>query len=106
MISRNAHDISGTNNKNGTATYRGLIIFNDGNSTGKLAFLNNLKGIYVTESNGNTDNNKNVEIEMISNSCYELQLLMVLAHTRYIIVIGPIGNTTDRMLISDYTTVV
>jgi hypothetical protein len=44
-------------------------------------------------------NNKNVEIEMISNSCYELQLLMVLAHTRYIIVIGPIGNTTDRMVI-------
>src|SRR6266581_14308 len=29
------------NNKNGTATYRGLIIFNDGNPTGKLAFINN-----------------------------------------------------------------
>jgi hypothetical protein len=58
MISWNAHDISGTNNKNGTATYRGLIIFNDGNSTGKLAFLNNLKGIYVTESNGNNQTTK------------------------------------------------
>jgi hypothetical protein len=58
MISWNAHDISGINNKNGTATYRGLIIFNDGNSTGKLAFLNNLKGIYVTESNGNNQTTK------------------------------------------------
>jgi len=58
MISWNAHDISGTNNKNGTATYRGLIIFNDGNSTGKLAFFNNLKGIYVTESNGNNQTTK------------------------------------------------
>jgi hypothetical protein len=58
MISWNAHDTSGTNNKNGTATYRGLIIFNDGNSTGKLAFLNNLKGIYVTESNGNNQTTK------------------------------------------------
>jgi len=58
MISWNAHDISGTNNKNGTATYRGLIIFNDGNSTGKLAFFNNLKGIYVTKSNGNNQTTK------------------------------------------------
>jgi hypothetical protein len=58
MISWNAHDISGTNNKNGTATYRGLIIFNDGNSTGKLAFFNNLKGIYVTEANGNNQTTK------------------------------------------------
>jgi hypothetical protein len=58
MISWNAHDISGTNDQNGTATYRGLIIFNDGNSTGKLAFLNNLKGIYVTESNGNNQTTK------------------------------------------------
>jgi hypothetical protein len=58
MISWNAHDISGTSNKNGTATYRGLIIFNDDNSTGKLAFLNNLKGIYVTESNGNNQTTK------------------------------------------------
>jgi len=41
MITWTAHDISGTNNKNGTATYRGLIIFNDGNPTGKLAFINN-----------------------------------------------------------------
>jgi hypothetical protein len=57
-ISWNAHDISGTNNKNGTATYRGLIIFNDGNSTSKLAFFNNLKGIYVTEANGNNQTTK------------------------------------------------
>ena len=58
MISWRAHDISGTNNKSGTATYRGLIIFNDGNSTGKLAFLNNSKGIYVTEANGNNQTTK------------------------------------------------
>jgi hypothetical protein len=58
IISWNAHDISGTNNKNGTATYRGLIIFNDDNSTGKLAFFNNLKGIYVTEANGNNQTTK------------------------------------------------
>lgn len=58
MISWRAHDISGTNNKSGTATYRGLIIFNDGNSTGKLAFLNNSEGIYVTEANGNNQTTK------------------------------------------------
>ena len=58
MISWKAHDISGTKNKNGTATYRGLIIFNDGNPTGKLAFINNLKGIYVTEANGNNQTTK------------------------------------------------
>jgi len=45
MVSWTAHDISGTNNKNGTATYRGVIIFNADNSIGKLTFLNNLKGI-------------------------------------------------------------
>jgi hypothetical protein len=58
MISWRAHDISGTNNKSGTATYRGLIIFNGGNSTGKLAFLNNSEGIYVTEANGNNQTTK------------------------------------------------
>jgi len=58
MISWRAHDISVTNNKSRTAIYRGLIIFNDGNSTGKLAFLNNSRGIYVTEANGNNQTTK------------------------------------------------
>jgi hypothetical protein len=58
MVSWIAHDKSGTNNKNGTATYRGVIIFNADNSTGKLAFLNNLEGIYVTEANSNNQRTK------------------------------------------------
>ena len=58
MISWTAHDTSGTNYKNGISIYQGLIIFNNGNSTGKLAFLNNLKGIYVTEASGNNQTTK------------------------------------------------
>jgi hypothetical protein len=58
MISWTAHDTNGTNYKNGMSIYQGLIIFNDGNSTGKLAFLNNLKGIYVTEASGNSQTTK------------------------------------------------
>lgn len=55
VITWTAHDISGTNSKNGTAIYRGLVIFNKANNspTSKLAFLNNLKGSYVTEASGN-----------------------------------------------------
>jgi hypothetical protein len=56
MITWTAHDINGTNNKNGTSTYRGLIIFNKTNNSpttsNKLAFLNNLEGLYITKSNG------------------------------------------------------
>ncbi len=57
MISWTAHDTNGTNYKNGTSIYRGLIIFN-GNSTGKLALLDKLKGIYVTEASGNNQTTK------------------------------------------------
>lgn len=53
-----AHDFSGTHNKNGTATYLGDIIFNGANSTGKLAFLNNLQGSYITEGNANNQTTK------------------------------------------------
>ena len=55
VITWTAHDISGTNSKNGTAIYRGLVIFNKANNspTSKLAFLNNLEGSYVTEASGN-----------------------------------------------------
>jgi hypothetical protein len=45
MISWTAHDTNGTNYKNGTSIYQGVVIFNDGNSTRKIAFLNNSKGI-------------------------------------------------------------
>jgi len=58
MASWTAHDINGINNKNGRATYYGFIIFNGANSTGKLAFLNNLKGSYITEANGNNQTTK------------------------------------------------
>jgi hypothetical protein len=58
MVTWTAHDINGTNNKNGTATYWGDIFFNGANSTGKLAFLNNLEGSYVTEANGNNQTTK------------------------------------------------
>jgi hypothetical protein len=57
MVTWTAHDISGSN-KNGIATYRGDIIFNGANSTGKLAFLNNLQGSYVTEANDNNQTTK------------------------------------------------
>jgi hypothetical protein len=55
VITWTAHDISGTNSKNGTAIYRGLVIFDKANNspTSKLAFLNNLEGSYVTEASGN-----------------------------------------------------
>ena len=55
MITWTAHDISGTNNKNGTAIYRELVVFNKANNSpaSKLAFLNNLEGSYVTEASGN-----------------------------------------------------
>jgi len=58
MVTWTAHDISGTNNKNGTATYWGDIIFNGANPSGKMAFLNNLRGSYITGS-FRTQNNKN-----------------------------------------------
>lgn len=58
MISWTAHDTNGTNYKNGTSIYQGVVIFNDGNSTGKLAFLNNSKGIYVTKASGNSQTTK------------------------------------------------
>jgi hypothetical protein len=58
MISWTAHDTNGTNYKNGTSIYQGVVIFNDGNSTGKLAFLNNSKGIYVTKASGNNQTTK------------------------------------------------
>ena len=58
MISWTAHDTSGTNYKNGTSIYQGLIIFNNGNATGRLALLDNLKGIYVTEASGNNQTTK------------------------------------------------
>ena len=57
-ISLTAHDTSGTNYKNGTSIYQGLIIFNNGNSTDKLALLDNLKGIYITEASGNNQTTK------------------------------------------------
>jgi hypothetical protein len=58
MMSWTAHDTNGTYYKNGTSIYQGLIIFNTGNSTGKLAFLNNLRGICATEANGNSQTTK------------------------------------------------
>jgi hypothetical protein len=55
VITWTAHDISGTNSKNGTAIYRGLVIFNkaDNSPASKLAFLNNMEGSYITEASGN-----------------------------------------------------
>jgi hypothetical protein len=58
MVTWAAHDTNGTNNKNGTATYWGDIIFNGANSNGKMAFLNNLRGYYITEANGNNQTTK------------------------------------------------
>ena len=58
MITWTAHDMGGTNNKNGTATYWGDIIFNGANSTGKLAFLNNSQGSFITVANGNNQTTK------------------------------------------------
>jgi hypothetical protein len=58
MVTWTAHDINGTNNKNGTETYWGDIFFNGANSTGKLAFLNNFQGSYITEANGNNQTTK------------------------------------------------
>jgi hypothetical protein len=51
-----AHDIGKTGN-NGAITYHGVMFFSS-NSTGKLAFLNNLEGLYITEVNGSKQTTK------------------------------------------------
>jgi hypothetical protein len=58
MVTWTAHDIGGTNNKNGTATYWGDIIFNGANSSSSLTFLDSLRGSYITEANGNKQTTK------------------------------------------------
>jgi len=52
-----AHDIGRTNDNNGAITYHGVMFFSS-NSTGKLAFLNNLEGLYITEVNGSKQTTK------------------------------------------------
>jgi hypothetical protein len=47
-----AHDIGRINVNTGVTTFKGIMFFNT-NSTGKLAFLNNLEGLYITDTNGN-----------------------------------------------------
>ncbi len=42
-----AHDIAGINVNTGVTTFKGIMFFNT-NSTGNLAFLNNLEGLYIT----------------------------------------------------------
>ena len=52
MITWTAYDTNGTTNNNTkTSTYKGVINFNK--ATGKLDFLSNLQGSYVTVANGN-----------------------------------------------------
>ncbi|MFY9794573.1 MAG: hypothetical protein WAJ93_02685, partial [Candidatus Nitrosopolaris sp.] len=63
MVTWTGHDISGTKNEDGTATYRGLVIFKDTNSSSKVAFLNNLEGSYITEVNGNNQTTKMWELK-------------------------------------------
>lgn len=46
-----AHDMGRTNVNTGT-TFKGIMFFNT-NSTGKLAFLNNLEGLFITHINTN-----------------------------------------------------
>jgi hypothetical protein len=55
MVSWTARDIGGTNNKNGTATYWGDIIFHGANSS---RFPYTLRGSYITEANGNNQTTK------------------------------------------------
>jgi hypothetical protein len=45
------HDMGRINANTGT-TFKGIMFFNT-NSTGKLAFLNNLQGLFVTQVNTN-----------------------------------------------------
>jgi len=52
-----AHDIGRTNDNNGAIIYHGVMFFGS-NSTGKLAFLNNLEGLYITEVNGSKQTTK------------------------------------------------
>lgn len=52
-----AHDIGRTNDNNGAIIYHGVMFFSS-NSTGKLAFLNNLEGLYITEVNGSKQTTK------------------------------------------------
>ncbi|MGB6673163.1 MAG: hypothetical protein WBE34_12075, partial [Candidatus Nitrosopolaris sp.] len=47
---------------NGAITYHGVMFFSS-NSTGKLAFLNNLEGLYITEVN-DSKQNKNVGVQI------------------------------------------
>ncbi|MGB7956525.1 MAG: hypothetical protein WCF23_21335 [Candidatus Nitrosopolaris sp.] len=52
-----AHDIGRTNDNNGAIIYHGVMFFSS-NSTGKLAFLNNLEGLYITEVNDSKQTTK------------------------------------------------
>jgi hypothetical protein len=52
-----AHDIGRTNDNNGAIIYHGVMFFSS-NSTGKLAFLNNLEGLYITQVNGSKQTTK------------------------------------------------
>jgi hypothetical protein len=54
-----AHDIGRTKYNNGSIIYHGVMFFSS-NSIGKLAFLNNLEGLYITEVNDNKRTKKNV----------------------------------------------
>jgi hypothetical protein len=58
VVTWTAHDIGGTDKKNGTATYWGDIIFNSASSGGSLASFNNLRGSYITEANGDNQTTK------------------------------------------------
>jgi len=52
-----AQDIGRTNGNNGAIIYHGVMFFSS-NSTGKLAFVNNLEGLYITEVNGSKQKTK------------------------------------------------
>lgn len=47
-----AYDKGSIDVNTGVTTFKGIMFFNT-NSTGKLAFLNNLEGLYITDTNGN-----------------------------------------------------
>jgi hypothetical protein len=52
MATWTAYDKGSINVNTGVTTFKGIMFFNT-NSTGKLAFLNNLEGLYITDTNGN-----------------------------------------------------
>jgi hypothetical protein len=58
MMSWIGYDTYLDNENNGTGIYQGNIFFNIGNSTGKLASFNDLKGFYITTANSGINGNE------------------------------------------------